>query len=74
MSEQQTVALLNRLQMPEGKVFTKEEVTFILEARSSKTYEKLRTNSAQQESELTKRSEKCPGSKHSRTLLLPHIH
>jgi hypothetical protein len=27
------VALLNRLQMPEGEVFTKEEVTFMLKAR-----------------------------------------
>jgi hypothetical protein len=34
MSEQQTVALLNRLRMPEGEIFTKEEVAYMLEAPS----------------------------------------
>ncbi len=34
MPEQQTVALLNRLCMPEGEVFTKEEVTYMPEAQS----------------------------------------
>jgi hypothetical protein len=34
MPEQQTFALLNRLRMPEGEIFTKEEVAFMLEAPS----------------------------------------
>ncbi len=34
MSEKQTLALRNRLRMPEGEVFTKEEVVYMLESQS----------------------------------------
>jgi hypothetical protein len=84
MSEQKNVALLNRLRMPEGEIFTKEEVAYMLEAPSlpspdqkakkkSQANDKLCTNVTQPKSEPTKRSEIHSRGKHPSPHLLTNV-
>jgi hypothetical protein len=70
MSEQQTVALLNRLRMPEGEIFTKEEVANMLEAPSLPSPDqKPKKKSTAKEGQIPLKN--CAPTLHNRKVNLP---